>query len=167
MKRQALVGRLVTADVEDAPGVEKILRASHDGRDLPVSWAHEKNRRVHAFTVGGIERTEQATALRLAWDGRPIGVDRKEAREVAVPGLDTFTVDQARVVVAPEPHVELRFTDPLKAGQNLKGLVRVGDRDDLRFVIDGSRLEVYGPRAGAASRPSASRRASATSSGTG
>ena len=146
VKRQALVGRLVTADVEDAPGVEKILRASHNGRDLPVSWAHEKNRRVHAFTVGGIERTEQATALRLAWDGRPIGVDRKEAREVAVPGLDTFTVDQARVVVAPEPHVELRFTDPLKAGQNLKGLVRVGDRDDLRFVIDGSRLEVYGTK---------------------
>ena len=144
VKRQALVGRLVTADVEDALGVEKVLRASHNGRDLPVSWVHEKNRRIHAFTVSGIERTEQATALRLAWDGRSIGVDRKEAREVAVPGLDTFTVDQARVVVAPEPHVELRFTDPLKAGQNLKGLVRVGDRDDLRFVIDGSRLEVYG-----------------------
>ena len=71
VKRQALTGRLVTADVEDAPGVEKVLRASHDGRDLPVSWAHETNRRVHAFTVAGIERAEQATALRLAWDGRP------------------------------------------------------------------------------------------------
>ncbi|HEX9187381.1 MAG TPA: hypothetical protein VGB87_09935, partial [Vicinamibacteria bacterium] len=146
VKRQALVGRLVTADVEDPAGVEKVLRASHNGRDLPVSWAHETNRRIHAFTVSGIERAEQATALRLAWDGRPIGVDRKEAREVAVPGLDTFTVDQARVVVAPEPLGELRFTDPLKAGQSLKGLVRVGDRDDLRFVIDGSRLEVYGTK---------------------
>jgi uncharacterized protein YfaS (alpha-2-macroglobulin family) len=146
VKRQALTGRLVTADVEDAPGVEKVLRASHDGRDLPVSWAHGTNRRVHAFTVAGIERGERASALRLSWDGRPIGVDRKEAREIAVPGLDTFTVDQARVVVAPEPHVELRFTDPLKAGQNLKGLVRIADRDDLRFVIDGSRLEIYGAK---------------------
>ena len=146
VKRQALTGRLVTADVEDAPGVEKVLRASHAGRDLPISWAHETNRRVHAFTVSGIERAEQATALRLSWDGSPIGVDRKEAREIAVPGLDTFTVDQARVVVAPEPHVELRFTDPLKPGQNLKGLVRIADRDDLRFVIDGSRLEVYGTK---------------------
>lgn len=56
VKRQALTGRLVTADVEDAPGVEKVLRASQAGRDLPVSWAHETNRRVHAFTVSGIER---------------------------------------------------------------------------------------------------------------
>ena len=63
-----------------------------------------------------------------------------------MPGLSTFGVEQARVVVAPEPHVELRFTDPLKPGQNLKGLVRIGDRDDLRFVVDGSRLEIYGTR---------------------
>jgi uncharacterized protein YfaS (alpha-2-macroglobulin family) len=146
VKRQILVGRLVTADVEDPPRVEKVLRASHAGRELPISWTHETNRRVHAFTVAGIERAEQASALRLSWDGDPIGVARKEAREVAVPGLDTFTVDQARVVAAPEPHVELRFTDPLKAGQNLKGLVRIGDRDDLRFVIDGSRVEVYGTK---------------------
>ena len=31
VKRQSLTGRLVTADVEDAPGVEKVLRASHNG----------------------------------------------------------------------------------------------------------------------------------------
>jgi alpha-2-macroglobulin len=146
VKRQALTGQLVTADVEDAPAIEKVLRASHAGRALPVAWAHEENRRVHGFTVSGIERAEQASALRLSWDGGPIGVDRREAREVAVPGLDTFTVEQARVVVAPDPHVEVRFTDPLKPGQNLKGLVRIGDRDDLRFVVDGSRVEVYGTR---------------------
>ncbi|HEX9188516.1 MAG TPA: MG2 domain-containing protein, partial [Vicinamibacteria bacterium] len=146
VKRQSLTGRLVTADVEEPPGVEQVLRASHAGRDLPVSWAHDPGRRVHAFAVTGIERTEEATALTLRWDGGPIGVDARETREITVPGIDTFTVDQARAVAAPEPHVELRFTDPLKPGQNLKGLVRVGDRDDLRFVIDGSRLEVYGTK---------------------
>jgi len=146
VKRQALTGRLVTADVEDAAAVEKVLRASHGGRELPVSWAHQADRRVHAFTVGGIVRAEQATALRLAWDGGPIGVPRREAREVAVSGLDTFAVDQALAVATPEPHVELRFTDPLKPGQNLKGLVRIADRDDLRFVIDGSLVEVYGTK---------------------
>ena len=96
--------------------------------------------------MAGIERAEEASTLRLHWDGSPIGVARKEDREIEVPGLSTFGVDQARVVAAPEPHVELRFTDPLKPGQNLKGLVRIGDRDDLRFVIDGSRLEIYGTK---------------------
>jgi uncharacterized protein YfaS (alpha-2-macroglobulin family) len=146
VKSQTLAGRLVTADVEDPPPVEKILRASHAGRDLAISWVHEPNRRIHAFTVSGVVRAEQASVLRLSWDGGPIGVARKESRDVAVPGLDTFTVDQARVVSTPDPHVELRFTDPLKPGQNLKGLVRVAGRDDLRFVLDGSRVEVYGTK---------------------
>src|SRR5512139_3681583 len=41
VKRQALTGRLVTADVEDPPAVERVLRATHSGRDLQVSWAHD------------------------------------------------------------------------------------------------------------------------------
>ncbi|HKZ32062.1 MAG TPA: MG2 domain-containing protein [Vicinamibacteria bacterium] len=146
VKRQTLTGRLITADVEDSPGVEGVLKASHAGRELEVAWAHDPGRRIHAFTVAGIERAEEASTLRLRWDGSPIGVSRQEERDVTVPGLSTFEVEQARVVVAPEPHVELRFTDPLKPGQNLKGLVRIGDRDDLRFVVDGSRLEIYGTR---------------------
>ncbi len=143
IRRQALTGRLVTADAEDAPALEKVLRASHQGRELAVVWSHDTNRRVHAFTVGGIERAAKASLLRVSWDGGPIGVDQKEVREIAVPGLDTFTLDQARAVAAPEPHVELRFTDPLRPGQSLKGLVRVGGRDDLRFAIEGSLVRVY------------------------
>ena len=146
VKRQTLTGRLMTADVEDAAGVEKVLRASHAGRELELDWSHDPGRRIHAFRVAGIERAEEATTLELRWDGSPIGVSRQDARAVTVPGLNTFSVDQARVVAAPEPHVELRFSDPLKPGQNLKGLVRIGERDDLRFVVDGSRLEIYGTR---------------------
>jgi hypothetical protein len=146
IKRQTLSGRLVTADVEDAAGVEKVLFASHAGRELPLSWAHDPGRRSHAFTVSGIERAEEASTLRLRWDGGPIGVPVKQEREISVPGLGTFAVEEARVVAAPEPHVELRFTDPLKPGQSLKGLVRIAGRDDLRFVIDGSRVEIYGTR---------------------
>ena len=146
VKRQTLTGRLITADVEDAPGIEKVLRAAHSGRELALSWAHDPGRRIHAFTVAGIEREEQASTLRLSWDGSPIGVSHQESREISVPGLSSFGVEQARVVIAPEPHVELRFSDPLKPGQNLKGLVRIGDRDDLRFVTSGSRLEIYGTR---------------------
>lgn len=146
VKRQLLVGRLVTADVEDAAGVEKVLAATHAGRALEVDWTHDPGRRIHAFAVSGIERAERATTLRLALDGGAIGVARQDAREVEVPGLSTFTVDQARALAQPEPHLELRFSDPLQPGQNLKGLVRVGERDDLRFVVDGSRVEVYATR---------------------
>ena len=146
VKRQTLTGRLRTADVEDAPGVEKLLKAVHAGRELQLAWVHDPDRRAHSWSAAGIERAVEPSVVRVSWDGGPIGVDQKDAREVSVPGLDTFTVAEARAVPAPEPHVELRFTDPLKPGQSLKGLVRIGDRDDLRFVQDGSRLEIYGTK---------------------
>ena len=146
VKRQTLTGRLLTADVEDAPGVEKLLRATHEGRALTVSWSHDPDRRIHKWSAPGIERGAAASVVNVSWDGAPIGVDRKDSREVSVPGLDTFTVAEARAVAAPEPHVELRFTDPLKPGQNLKGLLRIAQRDDLRFVVDGSRVDIYGTK---------------------
>jgi hypothetical protein len=146
VKRQTLTGRLLTADVEDAPGVERLLSVTHGGRALAVTWTHDPDRRAHAWRAAGIERGETASVARVSWDGGSIGVDKKDACEVSVPGLDTFTVGEARAVATPEPHVELRFTDPLKAGQNLKGLVRIADRDDLRFVVDGSRVEIYGAK---------------------
>ncbi|HZO08087.1 MAG TPA: hypothetical protein VFC77_01810, partial [Myxococcota bacterium] len=135
VKRQTLTGRLLTADVEDAPGVEKLLKATHAGRELKVAWVHDDDRRVHKWSATGIERGEAASVVRVSWDGAPIGVDKKDGQDVSVPGLDTFTVAEARAVAAPEPHVELRFTDPLKPGQNLKGLLRIAERDDLRFVV--------------------------------
>ena len=39
--------------------------------------------------------------------------------------------------------MELRFTDPLRPSQSLKGLVGIGGRNDLRFVIRGSLVEIY------------------------
>jgi uncharacterized protein YfaS (alpha-2-macroglobulin family) len=144
LERQKLTGRLVTADVDSAARVEQVLAAAQGGRGLEVAWDHQADRRSHAFVVQGIVRGEKASTLELTWDGSPIGVKSRETREIEVPSLDTFTVSQARAVQGKEQYVELRFTDPLGSDQNLRGLVRVGDRNDLRFVVRGSLVEVYG-----------------------
>ena len=143
IKRQKLTGRLVTADVDEAAKVEKTLAATHGNDGLLLSWSHDTDRRTHAFTVDGIVRAEEPGTLRLALDGTPIGADKKATREIAVPGLNTFSVDQARAVTGKEQYVELRFSDPLKTPQNLRGLVEIEKRDDLRFVIAGSIVQVF------------------------
>ena len=140
---QRLTGRLVTADVESAAGVEKVLAASHRGEDLEIAWEHHPDRRSHGFVVRGIRRGDEASTVALRWDGSPIGVEENATREVEVPALDTFTVIEARAVQGREPLVELRFTDPLRADQNLRGLVGIGTRDDLRFVVRGNLVEVH------------------------
>jgi uncharacterized protein YfaS (alpha-2-macroglobulin family) len=142
-KRQKLTGKLITADVEDAALVEKLLKPNHGKDTLTVAWTHEPNRRVHAFAVSGIERAEDASTLRLVWDGAPIGVEKREAKDVLVPGLNAFAVNQARAVQGKEQYLELRFSDPLQMPQNLQGLVTMAGKDDLRFHIAGSVVEVY------------------------
>lgn len=142
--QQRLTGRLVTADVEADAKVEGMLTASHLGRDLEIAWDHHPDRRSHAFVVQGIVRGDEASTVELRWEGAPIGVDEKAGREVEVPGLDTFTAREARAVQGREQFVQLRFTDPLHPDQNLEGLLRIGDRDDLRFVTRGNLVEIYG-----------------------
>jgi uncharacterized protein YfaS (alpha-2-macroglobulin family) len=142
-KTQRLTGKLVTADVEDAATVEKLVRAVHRSTSLPLEWTHEPDRRTHGFVVTGIVRAEEPSTLKLSWDGTPLGISKSEAREIAVPGSNTFAVDQARAVQEKEQYVELRFTDPLRSPQNLQGLISVGDRDDLRFTIAGSIVRIY------------------------
>ena len=43
-------------------------------------------------------------------------------------------------------HVEIRFSDPLKPRQNLRGLIRAGKKK-LRTQIDGSVVRVYSNQA--------------------
>jgi uncharacterized protein YfaS (alpha-2-macroglobulin family) len=145
-KKQTLTGRLVTADVDDAAKVETVLHASHAGSELKVKWSHDADHRTHAFRVPGIVRGDEATKLLLRWDGAPLKSDKKGSREINVPGTSDFTVDQIRAVQEQETYVELRFTDPLQKKQNLKGLIKVGDRDDLRLAVSGNVVQVYGTK---------------------
>lgn len=144
ISQQKLTGSLITADVESDARVEEVLGARQDGESLAITWEHHEDRRSHAFVVTGIVRGEEPSTVALRWTGAPIGVEGDDGQDVAVPAVSTFTVSRARAVQGREQYVELRFTDPLRQDQSLQGLVAIGNRDDLRFVIRGSLVEIYG-----------------------
>jgi alpha-2-macroglobulin len=142
---QILKGRLETADDEDAGPVEKILQADQEGRRLEVEWSHSMGKRLHYFTVKGVERGDRASEVRLAWDGAPIRVDNRGFRTVAVPALSDFELVSAEASLERTRHVLLRFSDPLARGQNLQGLIRVDDYP-VTFEIEGNVVRVYSSR---------------------
>src|SRR5581483_9983133 len=113
-KNDRLTGKLVTADVDEPSKIEAVLKAAQSGKDLKIEWTHDADRRTHLFRVGGIVRAEEPTKLKVSWDGNAIGAEKKDERELTVPGLNNFTVDQARAVQDKESYIELRFTDPLQ-----------------------------------------------------
>lgn len=140
---QQLSGRIVTADVENAVEIEKIIKSSQAGKDLSVKWVHDDNRREHSFVCENIIRGDDPSEVAIQWNGNPIGVDKRGERVVPVPPFSSFDVLQARAVQGAEQYVEIRFSDPLDRNQNLRGLIRVDERNDLRFTIDQSIVRVY------------------------
>ena len=141
--RMTLSGQLITTDSADVRAVEKILSASLGGNTLPMTWQAQGDNKTYSFTLAEIPRRAEAGSLRLEWDGSAIGSDEKGARDITVPAINQFLVTHARVVRHPDIYVEINFSEPLDARQNLRGLVRLADQDNVRVQVDGSRLRVY------------------------
>ena len=137
-KKQRYEGVLKTADVADSKAVEKVLTVA-----LPVEWTHSDSGLEHRFTIAGIPREPTDSVLELALDGAPIGVEESGVTTVQIPGLSDFKLLSARAVLEGERHLELRFSDALKDGQNLDGLVTIDGVRDLRHEVDGSVVRLY------------------------
>jgi uncharacterized protein YfaS (alpha-2-macroglobulin family) len=145
-KIQQLSGVVVTADAEQNAALENILKAYQLDKDLKIEWRHSEDKREHKFIISGILREEEFAAVVLQWDGTPIGVKKKGKKIVSVPSIMAFEVSFARAVQGKEQYIEVRFSDPLDKQQNLKGLIRVENRRDLKFTIQGSIVKIYSSR---------------------
>lgn len=140
-ERMQLQGVIETTDNADAKAVEKVLTAQQQERTLSIRWQHD-DARTHKFTVQDIQREDSASQLLLRWDGSPIAVANRGERTLEIPAALAFELTSARAVTQPDTFIELRFSQPLDARQNLTGLVRVND-SDARSQVDGDVLRVY------------------------
>lgn len=144
LSKQELDGYVRTADAAGDEAVEQMLEASQNGRALDIRWLHGGDGQRHDFTVLGIERTESDGSFELSWNGKPIGVSRRDARTIEVPGLGNFKVMSVKVNQGREQFIQLRFSDPLQESQNLEGLISLADQSgSLRFLIEGNQVRVY------------------------
>ena len=142
-KWQQLTGTIVTADTEGGINIEKMLKALQAGKGLNISWTHAENRLDHSFVIGGILRGDDPSEVVLRWDGDPIGVDKRGESTVPVPPISTFAVSEIKAIQGKEQYIEVRFTDPLRKDQDLRGLITVDDRQDIRFTIERNVVRVY------------------------
>jgi uncharacterized protein YfaS (alpha-2-macroglobulin family) len=137
-----LRGMLTTRDSQEGDAVRKILSARQEGKALAVEWTHENEGRSHSFVVRDIRRLEQPSQVEVRWDGSPVGAEQKGSRAIDVPSLGQFDLMDAEAVLEPAPSVLLRFSDPLKKNQNLRGLVTVAGHEPT-FEIDNNVVRLY------------------------
>jgi uncharacterized protein YfaS (alpha-2-macroglobulin family) len=142
---QFLKGYIRTLDVSDNEAVEKVLSATLEGDDLPVTWTHAVDRKLHYFTVDSIQRGEETRMLTLEWDCKKIQSEQKGSTEQEIPALGDFRVIRTEVIQQPEQYVALTFSDPLKAKQNLDGIVKIAGLENVSVIIDKNVVQIHPP----------------------
>jgi len=144
LQQQQLRGSLYTADVASGEDMERLLEVRQDGENLPVRWQHSADQLRHDFTVSGIRRRAEASALEVELNGKAIGSDIRQERHLEVPAQGDFRVMRARSGQRPEPYIALQFSDPLQVNQDLDGLVTIEEyAGGLRYLIDGNEIFLY------------------------
>ncbi len=145
LSKQQLVGYIETADAVDPDAVEQILKFSQkNNNNLEIDWKHSNDQLNHEFTINNVMRGERASEVKLSWSGEVIGVKSKGKKSVEIPAQGDFSVISANVERGENQHIILQFSDPLKADQNLKGLILVkGYKGALRASVNGNQLHLY------------------------
>lgn len=142
--KQELQGVLRTTDIADTKQVETLLKVSQNGNTLPIKWEHSPDNLTHNFKVQDVTRGKNDDEVSVAWDGKPIGVDYNSEQKYPVPSLSNFKIIDAKVIQDKDQYISICFSDPLKANQNLDGLISISDyKENLRYVIDRNIVNVY------------------------
>ncbi|HMG92440.1 MAG TPA: MG2 domain-containing protein, partial [Chryseolinea sp.] len=145
LKRQKIEGILHTADFADQSEVEKMMQAKQDGKSLQINWTHLAEGKQHAFIVEDVARKDAASLVKLAVDGKSLGISQTQDMDVDIPALGDFKITNFRVDQSSTQHVVIQFSDPLNEKQNLDGLISLTDVGTLDFEIKDNEIRIYPP----------------------
>lgn len=149
---QRVSGFLLTADVEEAANVEKLMSATHDGLQVRMKWEHSSDKKSHRYILDSMVRKNSAGTIVVSWNGDPLNLSLKGSHSLIIPALGDFSPINAKMENDGSPYVSLYFSDPLLLGQDLEGLIHF-DRSlkdektkqniDVKFVINGHEIKCY------------------------
>jgi uncharacterized protein YfaS (alpha-2-macroglobulin family) len=147
LDKMKLTGCIQTADNESAESVEKIINTSFTF-PVQVSWQHNPVTKTHQFSINPLTReNDKINTLTVTWDGSSLGIDKKGNQEFVIPAIGDFKVLDMRAVQDLDQYVLIQFSDAIKIGQELNGLISIGNVTDPAYTIEGSTVKVYAPNA--------------------
>lgn len=144
--QQRIQGVLYTADQTEFEQVQRVITARQDGKRLEVSWRDNAKGNRYQFEISEIQRKETPSEVQILWNGTPIDADTDGEKIVTVSPKGAFELIDTRINRGDDPSVELTFSDPLDASQNLEGIVRLERPTRLNLIVNGNKLTVS-PRA--------------------
>ncbi|MEM6628625.1 MAG: MG2 domain-containing protein [Bacteroidota bacterium] len=118
-----LSGKIISRDFEPNASIESIFEAELGNKPLKISWDHEEDNYVHAFTIDSILRTDQTQFVNIHWDGNRKNIAAEGEEKIEVPSMGSFKYMSILVYNHPEQYIQVEFSDPVDKDQNLNGLI--------------------------------------------
>ena len=142
--RQFIEGQLRSADQLSLEIVKQLVRAKQNGEEIPIKFDETAEQGTQfQFKIDSIQRYENDTELKISWDGTDFDIESSGRNEIRIPGKNNFTVLDATVEAGERQLVLVNFSDPIKKGQNFKGLVVLEGDADPKYSVAGNTLKVY------------------------
>ena len=142
---QYVNGRIKTTDETDTSNLRKTITATQDGKQLPIRIMEGYDDNEYQFVVDSVERRRSKSEVIILWNGKEIGSSSRGKINLDVSPLGDFTVQNTKIVDVMDQSVELTFSEPLLANQNLKGIITLQDVDNLSFKINYNTVTVFLP----------------------
>lgn len=158
--KMKLGGIIQTADEEDQQKIEKLITVKYPS-STKITWQHHSEAHSHTFTVENLTRSaKQATTLQIQYDGQVLAIDKKSGQSFYVPAIGDFKVLDIKAVQNGEQYVLVQFSDNILIGQELNGLLGIGeqikslkdnespqeesvDNAQSAYAIEGSTVKIY------------------------
>lgn len=146
LDKQYVYGQLTLSDYADPEKVKTTIQAKQKGKTLPVRIDENRyNKRRYYIYVDSVERGDNPGEVILSWNGEAIKSISRGERVVRVSAGGEFSISGMRVREREEQFVEINFSEPLQANQNLEGLIEIEGIKKLNFTIDYNTVRIYLP----------------------
>ena len=141
---QYINGVLNTSDNLDFETAKKLIQVSQKDKKVNVKFNKElSTSKEFKFVIDSIQRFVDDSKINISWNGKDFNIDQKGEMEFDIPGKNNFKIISAEVQEDNNQVLLLNFSDPLKKGQDLNGLVEVETATNLKFAIAGNLLKVF------------------------
>ena len=136
-------GRVVFSDFIAENEQLHTLKATQEGKGKSVQWDEDNDGRSFGFVIEDIARTELSTIVRTSLDADSYDMESEAKAELVVPSLTTFGMHSYKVHTLPNQVIEIAFTDPLDAEQNLDGLITLNKQVAFERDIANNIVRLY------------------------
>lgn len=142
--KQYINGQLRASDVLSLEDAKQLVSVIHKGKAVNVKFDESvTNGTQFQFKIDSIQRYEEDSELEISWNGTKFDIESSGKNIINIAGKNNFTVLDLSVETGSNQVVLVNFSDPLKKGQNFKGLVVLEGVTNPKYKVDGNTLKVY------------------------